>query len=68
MDASLIDFADCSSSETTIEVNRLRCWVYATIDVNSKLLLGIRISRWQGGFPASAQHWLATFAYYYNYQ
>ena len=40
--------------ETAITVNRLRCWVYAAIDVDSKLLLGIWVSRGRGTRPARA--------------
>jgi len=40
--------------ETAIQVGREQCWVYAAIDVDSKLLLGVRVSRWRGTRPASA--------------
>ena len=40
--------------ETAIQVGREQCWVYAAIDVDSKLLLGVRVSRWRATRPVSA--------------
>jgi putative transposase len=40
--------------ETAIQVGREQCWVYAVLDIDSKLLLGVRVSRWRGTRPASA--------------
>ena len=43
--------------ETAITVGPQQCWVYAAIDVDTKILLGVHVSRW-----------LAAYAFYYNYQ
>ena len=40
--------------ETAIRVGREQCWVYAAIDVDSKLLLDVRVSHWRATRPASA--------------
>lgn len=40
--------------ETVIQIGREQFWLYAAIDVDSKLLLGVRVSRWQAECPASA--------------
>ena len=40
--------------ETAIQIGREQFWLYAAIDVDSKLLLGTRVSRWRGTRPASA--------------
>jgi putative transposase len=34
--------------ETAIKIGREQCWLYAAIDMDSKLLLGVRVSRWRG--------------------
>ena len=40
--------------ETAVQVGREWCWLYAAVDLDSKLLLGVRLSRWRGTRPASA--------------
>ncbi|HET7325154.1 MAG TPA: IS6 family transposase [Halococcus sp.] len=40
--------------ETAIKIGREQFWLYAALDVDSKLLLGMRVSRWRGTRPASA--------------
>ena len=32
--------------ETAIEVGRQRCWLFAAIDIDSTILLGVHVSRW----------------------
>ncbi|UOO95165.1 IS6 family transposase [Halococcus dombrowskii] len=40
--------------ETAIRIGRGQFWVYAALDDDSKLLLGVRVSRWRGTRPASS--------------
>ena len=40
--------------ETAIQLGCERFWLYAALDLDSKLLLGVRVSHWRGTRPASA--------------
>lgn len=40
--------------KTAIQIGREQCWLYAAINEDSKLLLGVRVSCWRGTRPASA--------------
>ena len=40
--------------ETAIRIGCEQFWLYAALDIDSKLLLGVRVSRWRGTRPASA--------------
>ena len=40
--------------EAAIRIGCEQFWLYAALDIDSKLLLGVRVSRWWGASPASA--------------
>lgn len=45
LDPPMAALSRVAVDETAIQIGREQCWLYAVIDVDSKLLLGVRVSR-----------------------